>query len=90
MVQATDDLCQFHGGPFHKEVPSRFIDQVFAQMETVDRHIYQVFTKCMMRSRIRTSPWRRRPFAFCPLSPCWNPNPLEPLTWRQFLVHRWR
>lgn len=30
---------------FHKDVPVDFIDRVFDQMETVDRHIYQVLTK---------------------------------------------
>jgi len=39
------------GDLFHKEIPSRFIDQVFAQMETVDRHVYQVLTKRSLRMR---------------------------------------
>ena len=30
---------------FHKDVPSGFVDQVFEQMEEVDRHTYQVLTK---------------------------------------------
>ena len=39
------------GDLFHKDVPSGFIDQVFAQMETVDRHTYQVLTKRSLRMR---------------------------------------
>lgn len=30
---------------FHKQVPRDFIDKVFEQMETVNRHIYQILTK---------------------------------------------
>lgn len=30
---------------FHKEVPFSFVDQVFDEMERVDRHTYQVLTK---------------------------------------------
>ena len=40
---------------FHKDVPEDFIDQVFDQMETVDRHIYQILTKrsSLMRDYLR-------------------------------------
>lgn len=40
---------------FHKDVPCDFIDQVFEQMESVDRHIYQVLTKrsSLMRDYLR-------------------------------------
>jgi len=30
---------------FHKDIPRSYIDQVFAVMERVDRHVYQVLTK---------------------------------------------
>ena len=39
------------GDLFHKDIPGTFIDQVFAQMETVERHIYQVLTKRSLRMR---------------------------------------
>lgn len=40
---------------FHKHVPRGFIDQIFDQMEMVDRHIYQVLTKrsSLMREYLR-------------------------------------
>ena len=39
------------GDLFHKNIPDGFIDRVFAQMEAVDRHIYQVLTKRSLRMR---------------------------------------
>ena len=41
---------------FHKQVPREFIDDVFHQMEIVDRHIYQVLTKrsSLMRDYLRS------------------------------------
>lgn len=39
------------GDLFHKDVPSGFIDRVFAQMEAVSRHTYQVLTKRSLRMR---------------------------------------
>jgi len=39
------------GDLFHKDIPGAFIDQVFTQMETVDRHTYQVLTKRSLRMR---------------------------------------
>jgi protein gp37 len=36
---------------FHKDVPNDYLDQVFAVMESVDRHIYQVLTKRPERMR---------------------------------------
>ena len=40
---------------FHKRIPRDFTDRVFDQMETVDRHIYQVLTKrsSLMRDYLR-------------------------------------
>ena len=40
---------------FHKRIPRQFIDKVFEQMETEDRHIYQVLTKrsSLMRGYLR-------------------------------------
>lgn len=40
---------------FHKRVPRSFIDQVFDQMESVNRHIYQILTKrsSLMRDYLR-------------------------------------
>ena len=39
------------GDLFHRDIPGGFIDRVFAQMEAVDRHIYQVLTKRSLRMR---------------------------------------
>lgn len=36
---------------FHRDVPDHFIDQVFEQMETIDRHIFQILTKRPERMR---------------------------------------
>jgi protein gp37 len=36
---------------FHKEVPFRFVDQVFDAMEEADQHTYQVLTKRSSRMR---------------------------------------
>lgn len=36
---------------FHVDVPDEYIDQVFIQMETVDRHVYQLLTKRPERLR---------------------------------------
>lgn len=36
---------------FHADVPDTYIDQVFEQMEAVDRHIYQLLTKRPERMR---------------------------------------
>ncbi len=36
---------------FHVDVPDSFIDSVFAEMESVDRHIYQLLTKRPERMR---------------------------------------
>lgn len=36
---------------FHIDVPDEYIDQVFDQMETVDRHVYQLLTKRPERLR---------------------------------------
>jgi protein gp37 len=36
---------------FHRDVPDHYIDQVFAVMERVDRHIYQLLTKRPERMR---------------------------------------
>jgi protein gp37 len=36
---------------FHKDVPDDFIDLVFIQMETTDRHVYQLLTKRPERMR---------------------------------------
>ena len=30
---------------FHKDIPASFVDQVFSNMELIDRHTYQVLTK---------------------------------------------
>ena len=30
---------------FHKDIPRPYIDEVFAVMERVDRHVYQILTK---------------------------------------------
>ena len=38
LVNSMSDL-------FHKDIPRSYIDQVFAVMERVDRHVYQVLTK---------------------------------------------
>ena len=50
---------------FHKQVPGWFVDQIFEQMETVDRHTYQLLTKrsSLMRDYLQrryqgsTAPW---------------------------------
>ena len=42
---------------FHKDIPRTFVDNVFKQMELVDRHIYQVLTK---RSSVMRAYLRRR------------------------------
>jgi protein gp37 len=36
---------------FHRDVPDGYLDQVFARMEAVDRHTYQVLTKRPERMR---------------------------------------
>ena len=49
---------------FHKRVPLEFVDKVFRQMETADRHIYQVLTKrsSLMRDYLK----RRYPHGAVP------------------------
>ena len=43
------------GDLFHKDVPSRFIDQVFDTMERADWHVFQILTKrsSLMRDYLR-------------------------------------
>lgn len=36
---------------FHRDIPDNYVDDVFSEMETVDRHIYQVLTKRPERMR---------------------------------------
>ena len=40
---------------FHKEIPTKFIDNVFETMETADRHVFQILTKrsSLMRDYLR-------------------------------------
>ncbi|MXW39888.1 MAG: DUF5131 family protein [Synechococcus sp. SB0668_bin_15] len=67
------DLPPGSGGDlFHKNIPGGFIDQVFEQMETVNRHIYQVLTKRSLRMRDylrgRYGDWAAAPHIWCGVS----------------------